>query len=121
MIYPEGVKVLIRVDTPDEITTGGLFVPEMVRQNEKYAATRGRIVAIGPLADIHFCEDGDATGMTKRAAKPGDRVLFVRYAGPEIQRGEKREFHRIINDRDILGFIDESEVTDERPATRKPM
>lgn len=119
MLYPEGTKVLVKPDTPEEITKGGLIVPEMVRDKQQHAITRGEIVALGPHAEVYFGEDIE--GVVKRKAKPGDKCMFVQYAGSSFKWGEKREEYRFLQDQDIVCYIDDSETDPEMPDTRKPM
>ena len=113
MLYPEGTKVVIKPDTVDEITKGGLIVPESVRDGMQVAVTRGFIHAIGPDADVKFL---DADGV-KENGKVGDRVMFSKFAGASL-RIEGVEY-RILQDQDIACKI---EVSDEKlPDTRKSM
>ena len=117
MLYPEGTKVLIKPDTVEEMTEGGLYIPEIARESQRIAMTRGTIEAIGPLAEIRFPEDGDLDGITKRAGKRGDRVLFAKYGGSSYRRGGVE--YRLIQDQDVLMYDDGCET--EMPDTRKSM
>lgn len=120
MIYPTGTKVLVRPDTASEMTRGGLHIPETVREQQQHAITRGHIVALGPLAEVHVCDENDLTGVTKRAAKPGDRCMFVKYAGAMFRAGESRDEYRILQDVDIVCCLSGDE-DNEMPDTRRPM
>lgn len=120
MIYPTGTKVLVKPDTAEEMTSGGLHIPETVREKQQHAITRGHIVSIGPSAEIYVCEEGDGTGVTKRAAKPGDRCMFVKYAGAMFRYEGSRDEYRILQDVDIVCCIDEQEK-EPMPDSRKPM
>jgi chaperonin GroES len=117
MLYPEGYKVLVKPDTVEEISKGGIIIPDVAKNSQQIAATRGVIVALGPLADVKFSEDLD--GVTVREAKSGDRVIFARYSGSSIRFGPNREEHRVIIDKDIVCFIDDDEK--EEPVARKSM
>ena len=107
MLYPEGAKVLVSPDTEEEITKGGIIIPPTVRDQHQVAITRGTIVAIGPLADIKFSED--LTGVAKRDARPGDKVIFARYGGAIVterkEDGTRGEPLRILNDEDVVCLI----------------
>ena len=107
MLYPEGAKVLVSPDTEEEITKGGIIIPPTVRDQHQVAITRGTIVAIGPLADIKFSED--LTGVGKRDARPGDKVIFARYGGAIVterkEDGTRGEPLRILNDEDVVCLI----------------
>jgi len=123
MLLPEGTKVIVKPDTSPHVTKGGLHIPEIARDQLQHAVTRGTIVALGPDAQVHFCHDNDITGVTKREAKPGDRVIFVKYAGAQINWGKKREPHRILQDADIVCYITDDEVENdsELPDSRRSM
>ena len=40
---PEGCKLLVRVEKVKEVTDGGIYMPETVRENEQLAAKRERL------------------------------------------------------------------------------
>ena len=118
MILPEGTKVLVKPDRAEEITKGGIHIPENVREQQQHAITRGTLVALGPEAEVCFCENYDRTGISKRSGKPGDRIMFVKYAGAFFRFGPEREEYRILQDKDVVCYIDE--IDEEIPDTRKP-
>jgi len=120
MIYPTGTKVVVKPDTAEEITKGGIYVPDTVRENQQHAITRGHIVAIGPSAEIYICERNDHTGITKRQAIPGDRCMFVKYAGAMFRIEGSRDEYRILQDVDIVCCLDGNEK-EPMPDTRKSM
>lgn len=120
MLFPEGNKVIVRPDTVEEITAGGIVIPDSVQDSRQTAATRGEIVALGPEADVSFSEDMD--GITKRNAKPGDRCVFAKYGGSSIKfkgPGGKWQEHRVLIDENIICFIDDDEK--EEPVSRISM
>jgi len=119
MIYPEGTKVIVIPDEVEEMTKGGLFVPDTVRGEQQHAVTRGEVHALGPDAEVYF--SNDAEGDEKHAAKPGDRVMFVKFAGASLRKDEngKRVEYRILQDHDIVCLIPDAGT--EMPDTRKPM
>ena len=103
-IIPVGHHLLVLPEIVEEKTTGGIYIPETVRDKEQNGATRGTLISCGPNAWQAF-DDG------KPWAKPGDKVVFARYAGFIIDddNGEK---YRLINDEDIIAVIRQSEVKD---------
>jgi len=119
MIRPEGTKVVVIPDQTEEITKGGIYVPDTVRENQQQAVTRGTLYALGPLADVYFSDDED--GIEKHKAKPGDRVMYVKYAGANLKRREGNKYveYRILQDQDIVCFYTDEES--DMPDTRKPM
>jgi len=101
---PKGNKVLIKPDTIEEFTRGGLVIPDRVREDHGRAITRGEIVAIGPDASIQF----SSNGVDAQEAKIGDRVIYAKYSGAEFRYDN--EIYRVIFDDDILLLIgDEKE------------
>jgi chaperonin GroES len=119
MLYPEGNKVLVKPDTAEEVSKGGIIIPDSVQDSHQTAITRGVIVAVGPHAETCFCEKGDFSGVTKRAPKVGDRVIFAKFSGSSIKYGPKREEFRFILDENVVCFIDDDEK--EEPVARKSM
>lgn len=103
-IEPEGTKVVIAPDKVDDRTTGGIWLPQQVKQMDQNAVTTGTLVKKGPEAEIHFDDAG-----SMRAGEVGDRVIFARYGGVEIRWGEQR--YRIVQDSDVVALMKEEPPT----------
>lgn len=99
-LLPVEYKVLIKPDDAEEVTRGGIIIPETVRDQRQYGIEKGTVVAIGGNA-FSDPDWGDPK------PKAGDRVFFVRHAGAEFRKdGEgQRQTYRIISDKDILGIL----------------
>lgn len=100
MIIPKGTKVLVKMATVDEMTKGGIYLPQGVRENILLAATRGTVVAVG----------GDAwkdTVMEEPYAVVGDEVIFAKYGGIVVK--QNGEDYRILNDLDIFAIVKEDD------------
>ena len=97
-ISPTEYKVLVKPDIVAKITAGGVHIPETKRDQDQHAATTGILVAISPIA-FTFEET------TYPRPKVGDRVVFQKYIGSEIQ-GKDKEFYRLLNDRDIYAVLE---------------
>ena len=69
MIKPLSDRVLILPNAAEEVTAGGLIIPDTAK--EKPLA--GKIIAVGP-----------GTSEVKMEVKEGDTVLYGKYAGTEI-------------------------------------
>jgi chaperonin GroES len=82
---PKRGWVLVRIDTA-ETSQGGIFLPE----NRKERPVIGTVVAVGPLV----------TDVVE-----GERVLFGKYAGVEVEMpdGEKLTDHRVLRDVECYG------------------
>lgn len=115
-IYPVGDRVLIKPDSLEETTEGGIVIPESIHEKHALAQSIGTVIAVGPDAWIDHVEkspEGSKTvGFSKPFAKPGDRVCFARYGGIQIP-GKDGEEYRIMNDVDITAVVDpEVDFTD---------
>lgn len=80
----------------EEKTLGGIILVK--KDEEQIAVQRGRVVAVSPLA-FNFAE-GDG-----HAAKPGDVVLFGRYAGT-LQKGVDGKDYRLCRDKDLIAIVE---------------
>ncbi len=81
-------------------TTGGIIVPDEIREREAVATVCGYVLRVGPLAYQDSNKFGeDATPWCQEK----DWVLFGRYAGSrfKIEGGEVR----ILNDDEIIARI----------------
>ena len=100
-INPTEFKVLILPDPVEEITKGGIIRPTMTTDSEKYATIEGRIVAVSHLAFTYATAEewGDAK------PKPGDRVIFAKYAGVRHKAKDGQEY-LLINDKDVVAVVE---------------
>ncbi|MCL1975054.1 MAG: co-chaperone GroES [Firmicutes bacterium] len=93
-IKPLGDRVLIKQIDSEEITKGGIVLPDTAKEKPQ----EGEVLAIGPGK---LLDNGERAPME---VKVGDRVLFAKYAGSEIKQGG--EDYMILNsERDILAII----------------
>jgi len=93
-IQPLNDRILVLRVKEEEKTSGGIIIPDTAKEKPQ----EGKIVAAGPGKT-------DETG--KRISlevKPGDRVLFGKYAGTEIKIDGIE--HLIMREDDILGVIE---------------
>ncbi len=98
-ISPIVYNVVVKPEKVAERTTGGILIPDAVRDRDQYGEHKGVLVAISPMA-FSFVEWPDD------APKPqiGQRVIFVKYAGTLVQ-GEDGDDYRVMNDKDVLGVL----------------
>jgi chaperonin GroES len=86
-------RVLIkRIDADEKV--GGLFIPESAKEKP----LEGEVVAVGPGARL---DDGQTRAP---AVKAGDRILFGKYAGDEVQVDGTK--HLIMRESEILALIE---------------
>lgn len=89
-------RVLVKRMNPEERTSGGLFLPETAKEKPQQA----EVIAVG---NGRVGKDGNVRALT---VKPGDRVLFGKYAGDEIKIDGVE--HIILREEDILAVITEA-------------
>jgi chaperonin GroES len=79
----------------EEKTRGGIIIPETAKEK----SVEGKVVAVGKGK---LNEKGEITPLE---VKPGDRVMFGKYAGTEIQI--EGEDYLIMREDDLLAIIEE--------------
>jgi chaperonin GroES len=90
---PLGGRVLIEPIEQDEVTAGGLFLPETAKEKPQ----QGKVLAAGP---------GDRNDKGERVAmdvKVGDVILFAKYSGTEVKIEGKKLL--IMRESDLLGIV----------------
>jgi chaperonin GroES len=92
-IRPLQDRILIKRVKEEEKTKGGIIIPDTAKEKP----VEGKVVAVGNGK----YEDGK---LRKPDVKPGDRVLFGKYAGSEVKiDGEEL---LILREDDILGVVE---------------
>ena len=95
-----GDRLLIRPDRPDEATRSGIL---LAPTREKRIFT-GEVIAVGKGK---FIEDGVGFKRQEMEIKVGDKVLFPRFTGVNMDR--IAEATLILSQRDVLAKVVESE------------
>jgi chaperonin GroES len=90
---PLGSRVVIEPSEQEEITAGGIVLPETAKEKPQ----KGTVLATGP-GDRD--EDGDRIKMDVQV---GDLVLFAKYSGTEIKYEGKKLL--IMRESDILAIL----------------
>lgn len=96
-----GFCVLVALSPKEEMSAGGIIIPQNVGEREHMNQVKGRLVSVSPAA-FDFADFGGAQ------AKEGDAVVFAKFAGIVTEGADKREY-RILQDREILAVIEETE------------
>ena len=105
-------KVLLIPDKVPEETEFGIVIPEIVREQTKWAQTRATVVDVGPNAFETW---------EPPVPKAGDKVYVCRYAGIDGIKGADGEYYKIAPDMDITAIILEESEGQELRGERKPM
>lgn len=93
-IRPLHDRILLKRKTEEERTAGGLYIPDSAKER----ATQATVVAVGKG---RILQDGTVVSLK---VKPGDTVLFGKYAGNEIKLdGEEL---MLMREDEILAVID---------------
>jgi len=93
-IRPLQDRILIKRLDEEEKTKGGIIIPDTAKEKPQ----EGKVIAVG-AGKVN--EDGKLQPLE---VKKGDRVLFSKYAGTEIDLdGEE---HLIIREDDVLGILE---------------
>ena len=94
-IKPLGERVLIKLLESEEMTQGGIYIPDTAKEKPQ----EGEVVAVGPGRTL---DDGKKAPME---VKVGDIVLFAKYSGTEFKR-DGVEYMLLNADRDILAVVE---------------
>jgi len=92
-IQPLGDRVLVKRLEAKEAKRGGIIIPDTAKEKPQ----EGEVVAVGKGKTT---EDGKLTPME---VKKGDRILFGKYSGTEIQMDDTE--YIIMQQEDILGIL----------------
>ena len=93
-IRPLHDRILVKRIDEEETTKGGIIIPDTAKEKP----SEGKVVAVG-AGKIQ--DDGKVRSLD---VKKGDRILFSKYAGTEVElEGEE---HLIIREDDILAICE---------------
>jgi chaperonin GroES len=93
-IRPLQDRILVKRMDEEETTSGGIIIPDSAKEKPQ----EGLVVAVGPGKTL---ENGS---VSEPAVNKGDRILFSKYAGTEVNLdGEE---HIIIREDDILAIYE---------------
>jgi len=88
-------RVLVKRVEEEEKTKGGIIIPDTAKEKP----IRGEVKAVGPG------KMGDDGKRMEMSVKPGDLVMFNKYAGTEVKvEGEE---HLVMREDDIVAIIED--------------
>ena len=99
-VKPLGNRVLVKQESQEEITKSGIVLPDTADKEKK---------AIGKIVEL-----GNGGEVTTLGLKVGDKVVFGKYAGEEVEMDEdgKKVEYKILyvgkekDDSDILAIVE---------------
>ena len=92
-VCPLHDRVIVKRGKAEEKSPGGIIIPD----NAKELPIRGEVLAVGTG---RILEDGSVRPLD---VKPGDVVLFNKYAGTEVNL--LGEDHVMLREEDIMGVL----------------
>ena len=98
-IDPIDVRVLVRPDSAERKTAGGIILPDSNVEQKEHAQVKGTLIAAGANAWAEAKANPEFT-----PPQPGDRVLIAKYGGIVVE-GLDGEKYRIMNDSDVTGRL----------------
>ena len=93
MLKPLADRVLVEVDVEESKTAGGILLPDTAKKKSQ----KGTVIAIGSGKVL---DNGERLPFEVAV---GDRVLFAKYSGVDIEEGGKKFL--LLSERDILGKL----------------
>jgi len=78
-IVPLGDKIVVKREEAEETTAGGIVLPDAAQEKPR----QGRVLSVG---DGKLLPDGTRAA---HLVKEGDKVLFGRYSGTEVNVDER--------------------------------
>jgi chaperonin GroES len=93
-LRPMQDRIIVKRVDEETKTAGGIFIPDTAKEKPQ----QGEVVAVGKGKKT---EDGKIIPMD---VKPGDKVLFGKYAGTEIKL--EGQDYLIMREDDILGVVE---------------
>ncbi len=93
-IRPLHDRILVKRVDEEEKTAGGIIIPDTAKEKPQ----EGKVIAVGKGK---VDDDGDVTPLD---VKKGDRVLFSKFAGTEVNLDGVE--HLIIREDDVLGILE---------------
>ncbi|OUM99051.1 MAG: co-chaperone GroES [Firmicutes bacterium ZCTH02-B6] len=94
-LQPLADRVIVQPLKEEEKTPGGIYLPDTAKEKPQ----QGKVVAVGPG---RLDDKGQRIEM---AVKTGDRVVYSKYAGTEVEIGG--EEYLILSESDILAIVQE--------------
>jgi len=92
-LKPLGDRVVVEFLEEEEKTKGGIVLPDTAKEKPQ----KGKVLAVGPGRVL---ENGQRVALE---VKEGDKVLFAKYGGTEIELDGKDLM--ILQERDVLAVL----------------
>jgi len=98
-LKPLGDRVVVKPLEEEERTKGGIVLPDTAKEKPQH----GEVIAVGPGE-----WDKDGKKRIPLDVKPGDRVLYAKYAGTEVKTDDGDLL--ILRASDVLAIVEKFSV-----------
>ncbi|KKW36775.1 MAG: 10 kDa chaperonin [Candidatus Giovannonibacteria bacterium GW2011_GWA2_53_7] len=89
-LRPLGDRVIVKPSSQAEVTKTGIVLPDTVEKEKK---EEGEVVAVGTGEKI-----------AKLGLKVGDKVIFGKYSGDEVEYDDVE--YKVLKDEDVLAVLE---------------
>lgn len=89
-IKPLGDRILVKPILGEEVTKSGIVLPDSAEKERK---EQGEVIAIG-----------DGEKIQKLGLKVGQKVLFGKYSGDEVEMDKVQ--YKFLKEEDVLGTVE---------------
>lgn len=93
-LVPLGDKVVLKQLEAEETTKSGIVLPGQAQEKPQQA----EVIAVGPGGTV----DGKEVVMQ---VKPGDKVIYSKYAGTDVKLGEDE--YVVVKQSDIVAIVED--------------
>jgi chaperonin GroES len=94
MLKPLGDRVIAKAVTAEEVTRGGIVLPDTAKEKPQEA----EVVAVGPGKTL------DSGKVQSMEVKVGDKIIYAKYSGTEVKvNGEE---YIILREEDVLAILE---------------
>ncbi len=93
-IKPLDDRLVVLPDDPEEITSGGIVLPDSAREKPQ----RGKVIATGRGKLLESGERG------RMSVKKGDIVFYGKYSGTEVEVNSEK--YVMVRENDVLAIVD---------------
>ena len=88
-IKPLDDRILLEPEEAEETTASGIIIPDTAKEKPRI----GRVIAVGTDEDL------------KEKVKEGNKVLFTKYGGDEVEMNGKE--YKLLQRSDILAVVED--------------
>jgi len=99
MLKPILHRLIVKLDSLEEVTASGIVLPKDLIKKERKAIEIGTVISIGETCFKDYGGDLDTVSI-------GDRVVIAQYSGKEIDDIDGTTYV-VINDQDVLVILKE--------------